>query len=476
MESLAPALPELITVCGAMALLMLGVFTGDNGFRWVNWGSVALLLLALVAVVAGPSEPIVAFNNMFVMDGFAAFNKVLILIGAAMAIVMSVNFLEQEGLKRFEFAILIMLATLGMMMMVSANNLISLYLGIELQSLSLYVLASINRDSSRATEAGLKYFVLGALSSGMLLYGGSLIYGTAGSLNFAEIMAASAEATDLQFGFLFGLVFLLAGLAFKISAVPFHMWTPDVYEGAPTPVTAFFAGAPKVAAMALLIRVIFDAVPGLQSEWQQIIIFLAFASMAVGAVLALVQTNIKRLMAFSSIGHVGFALVGLSNGAEGVSSVLIYLAIYLVMNIGAFALILSMRRKEGLAEDINDLAGLGRTRPAMAMMLTIFMFSLAGIPPLAGFFGKLFVFTQAVQAGQIALAVFGVLMSVIGAFYYLRIVKIMYFDEAVAEFDVGPSRGLTIVSGATAALTALFVIWPAPLRIAAENAANALVL
>ena len=320
MESLAPALPELITVCGAMALLMLGVFTGDNGFRWVNWGSVALLLLALVAVVAGPSEPIVAFNNMFVMDGFAAFNKVLILIGAAMAIVMSVNFLEQEGLKRFEFAILIMLATLGMMMMVSANNLISLYLGIELQSLSLYVLASINRDSSRATEAGLKYFVLGALSSGMLLYGGSLIYGTAGSLNFAEIMAASAEATDLQFSFLFGLVFLLAGLAFKISAVPFHMWTPDVYEGAPTPVTAFFAGAPKVAAMALLIRVIFDAVPGLQSEWQQIIIFLAFASMAVGAVLALVQTNIKRLMAFSSIGHVGFALVGPTSNSATASS------------------------------------------------------------------------------------------------------------------------------------------------------------
>ncbi len=474
MQSLAPAIVELITVCGAMALLMVGVFTGEKAFKTVTWLSVGVLLVAMISTISLPVERTYGFNGLIVVDGFAIFNKILILIGAALAIMMSYDFLAKENLKRFEFAILILLATVGMTMMVSANNLISLYLGIELQSLALYVLAAFNRDSGKSTEAGLKYFVLGALSSGMLLYGSSLIYGYAGSLDFGEISQAVA-VDGVPFGMIFGLVFLLAGLAFKISAVPFHMWTPDVYEGAPTPVTAFFAGAPKVAAMALLIRVLFDVVPAMEDQWQQIIIFLSFASMAVGAVLALVQTNIKRLMAFSSIGHVGFALVGLSAGTEaGVSSVLIYLAIYLVMNIGAFALILSMRRKEGMTENINDLAGLARTRPGMAAVLAIIMFSLAGIPPMAGFIGKFFVFMMALDAGLVTLAVFGVLMSVIGAFYYLRIVKIMYFDPPVGEFDVEPSRGLKIIYNGSAALIVLGFIWPAPLIAAANLAATSL--
>jgi len=474
MQSLAPAIVELIIVVGALALLMVGVFSGKKAFKTVSWLSVGVLVVAMISTVSLPVERTYAFNGMFVIDGFAIFNKILILIGAAMAIMMSFDFLAKENLKRFEFAVLILLATAGMTMMVSASNLISLYMGIELQSLALYVLTAINRDSSRSTEAGLKYFVLGALSSGMLLYGSSLIYGFAGSLDFGEISQAVA-VESVPFGMIFGLVFLLSGLAFKISAVPFHMWTPDVYEGAPTPVTAFLAGAPKVAAMALLIRVLFDVVPAMQDQWQQIIIFLSFASMAVGAVLALVQTNIKRLMAFSSIGHVGFALVGLSAGTEsGVASVLIYLTIYLVMNIGAFALIMSMRRKEGMTENINDLAGLARTRPGMAAALAIFMFSLAGIPPMAGFIGKFFVFMMALEAGLTTLAIFGVLMSVIGAFYYLRIVKIMYFDEPVGEFDVGPSRGMKIISGGAAALIVLGFVWPAPLIAAANLAATSL--
>jgi len=477
METLAPAIVELIMVGGAMALLMVGVFSGKKGFKLVSWLSVLVLAIAMISATSLPFDRSVSFNGMFVVDGFAAFNKILIIIGAGLAIVMSMDYLEKENLRRFEFAILVVLATVGMTMMVSANNLISLYLGIELQSLSLYVLASINRDSSRSTEAGLKYFVLGALSSGMLLYGSSLVYGYTGSTDFGAIMQATAGEGAVPFGMIFGLVFLLAGLAFKISAVPFHMWTPDVYEGAPTPVTAFFAGAPKIAAMALLIRVLFGAVPGMEGEWQQIIVFLAFASMAVGAVLALAQTNIKRLMAFSSIGHVGFALVGLSAAnAEGVSSVLIYLTIYLVMNIGAFSLILSMRRKEGMAENISDLAGLGRTRPGMAFALAVFMFSLAGIPPLAGFFGKFFVFSVALEAGLVSLSIFGVMMSVIGAFYYLRIVKIMYFDDAASEFDVDPGRSLKVVTGVSVILTVLYITWPSPLITAAERAASSLIL
>ena len=472
MASLAPISVELILVIGAMALLMVGVFTGDRAFKLVSSGSVGLLILALASVALLPMDPTVILNGMFIVDGFAIFTKALILLGSAVAVIMSMDYLDKEKLTRFEFAILVVLATAGMTMMVSANNLIALYLGIELQSLSLYVLASINRDSTRATEAGVKYFVLGALSSGMLLYGSSLIYGFAGTTEFSGIAAAIAGTEGTAYGILFGLVFVLAGLAFKVSAVPFHMWTPDVYEGAPTPVTAFFAGAPKIAAMALFVRVMFEAFPGLDGEWQQIVVLLSVASMGFGAIFALVQTNIKRLMAFSSISHVGFALVGLAAGTEqGVAALLIYLAIYLVMNIGTFALILSMRRRDGMTEDIHELAGLGRTRPRMALAMLVLMFSLAGIPPLAGFFGKFYVFVAAIDAGLIWLSVAGMVFSVIGAFYYLRIIKIMYFDEPAAEFDVGGSKGLNLVSGISAVLVAIFFIFPLPAVIQVSTAA-----
>jgi len=398
----------------------------------------------------------------------------LILLGSALAIVMSVEYLQHQNLRRFEFPILIVLATLGMLMMVSANDLLSLYVSIELQSLALYVLAAFSRDSTRSTEAGLKYFVLGALSSGMLLYGCSLIYGYTGATGFGAISQSLAGQETTPLGVIFGLVFLVAGLAFKVSAVPFHMWTPDVYEGAPTPVTAFFAVAPKIAAMGLFVRVMMGPFMEIVEDWQLIIVFLSIASMLVGAFIALVQTNIKRLMAYSSIGHVGYALVGLASGSlAGVQSVLIYLTIYLAMNVGAFAIILSMRRKEGMLESIDDLAGLSQTRPGMAMALAIFMFSLAGIPPLAGFFGKFYVFFAAIKADLIALSVIGVLASVVSAYYYLRIVKLMYFDAPSVEFDVEPGRAMKIIMGGAALFTVFFVAVPAPLRSAAQAAASA---
>lgn len=476
--SLTLALPELILAVGAMALLMVGVFSKGDALRTVSMLAVGLLFAAAVAVVATHGgEPATNFSGMVIVDGFAGFSKVLILIGAALGIVVSVDFLKRENLNKFEYPVLIVLATLGMLMMVSSNNLIALYLGIELQSLALYVLAAISRDSARATEAGLKYFVLGALSSGMLLYGCSLIYGYTGSTSFPEIATAVGDMEQVSLGLLFGLVFLTAGLAFKVSAVPFHMWTPDVYEGAPTSVTAFFAVAPKIAAMALFVRAMFDQFPDIIGQWQQIVIFLSIASMLFGAFFALVQTNIKRLMAYSSIGHVGFALVGLAAGTEqGVQSILIYLAIYLIMNVGAFALILSMRRGDATTEDIGHLAGLSRNRPGMAAALAVFMFSLAGIPPLAGFFGKFYVFVAAIDAGLIVLSVIGVLASVVGAFYYLRIVKLMYFDDPVDETDVNPSGAVRIVTVGSALATVGFVVFANPILRAAEQAASTLFL
>jgi NADH-quinone oxidoreductase subunit N len=376
-------------------------------------------------------------------------------------------------MERFEYPVLILLASTGMMMMVSANDLIALYLGLELQSLSLYVLAAFKRDSGRATEAGLKYFVLGALSSGMLLYGASMIYGFAGSTNFAQI--ATALNGQASIGLVVGIVFLSAGLAFKVSAVPFHMWTPDVYEGAPTPVTAFFAVAPKVAAMALFVRAILTPFGDIAHEWQQIIIVVSALSMLLGAFAAIAQTNIKRLMAYSSIGHVGYALIGLAAGTEeGVRGILIYLAIYLAMNVGTFACILCMRQKDQMVEGVSDLAGLAKTHPGMALLLAGFMFSLAGVPPLAGFFGKFYIFMSAINAGLYVLAVIGVLSSVVGAYYYLRIVKIMYFDEA-SEPLAKPVRGeLGAVMTVTGLFTMLFFLWPAPLLSMAATAARSL--
>jgi NADH-quinone oxidoreductase subunit N len=371
---------------------------------------------------------------------------------------------------------LLVLASTGMGMMISANDLIALYMGIELQSLALYVVAAINRDSLRSTEAGLKYFVLGALSSGLLLYGASLIYGFSGATGFGDIaMAFQPENGQLPIAMTIGLVFLIAGLAFKVSAVPFHMWTPDVYEGAPTAVTAFFAAAPKLAGMAIFVRVLLTAFPDAIVAWQQIIIFISFASMALGAFAAIGQNNIKRLLAYSSIGHMGFALVGFAAGTqEGVASVILYMLLYAIMTLGTFACVLAMRREGGMVEKIDNLAGLSQTRPFMAACLAIMMFSLAGIPPMAGFFGKLFVFRAAIDAGLYSLSILGVLSSVVGAYYYLRIVKIMYIDAPPEEAYAPMARDLRYLAGASAAFALLFFVYPAPLVSISEAAAAAL--
>src|SRR6266567_933489 len=431
--TLLPAVPEIVLAVGAMLLLMLGVFRGEQASKGIEAGAILLLLVTALIVGWLPAGKLVTFGGSFVVDGFARFLKLLALAGSAAAIVMSANYLAVEKRVTFEYSVLIVLSTLGMMALISATDLIALYLGLELMSLCLYVLAAIQRDSVRSTEAGLKYFVLGALSSGMLLYGASLIYGFTGTVSFAGIAKASTQA-DL--GLVFGLVFLFAGFCFKVSAVPFHMWTPDVYEGAPTPITAFFAAAPKVAAIAMFVRPTISAFPGIIGQWQQIVVFVSIASMTLGAFAAIGQRNFKRLMAYSSIGHMGFALIGLAAGTEeGVRGVIIYMAIYLAMTLGTFACILAMRYKDGSVEDLADLSGLARTHPGMALFLALLLFSLAGVPPLAGFFAKFYVFLAAIKAGLYALAVIGVLASVVGAYYYLMIVKTMYFDEPKGSFE-----------------------------------------
>ena len=469
-SDLGPALPEILLAVSAMGLLMLGAFGGNRMTPIITGISVAVLVIALVILVF--TVPLgETLGGAFVLDPFARFMKVITLFGSAVAIAMSVGYARAEHFELFEYPILIMLATLGMMMMISATTMLSLYLGLELQSLALYVIAAINRDSVRSTEAGLKYFVLGALSSGMLLYGISLVYGFTGQIEFASIAAAIGEG-ERNVGFLFGLVFVLSGLAFKISAVPFHMWTPDVYEGAPTPVTAFFAAAPKIAAMALFIRVTYGAFQSATFDWQQIVTFISIASMALGAFAAIGQRNIKRLMAYSSIGHMGFALVGLAAGTQdGVKGVIIYLSIYLVTTLGAFACILAMRRKDGMVEDIDELSGLSKTNPLMAFLFAMIMFSLAGIPPVAGFFAKYYVFVAAVDSGLYVLAVLGVLSSVVGAYYYLRIVKIMYFDDAVDAFEPMPTE-LRLVLGGAGIFVLVFIAFSGLLASAATTAAK----
>ena len=466
-----PLLPELLLAVGAMALLMVGAVLGETSTNLVTGCALFLLLIVGLLVLAIPADKSVLFGGSFVVDGFGRFMKVLALIGSGAAIVMSIGFLELPSRQMFEYAVLILLATTGMMVLISAGDLIALYLGLELMSFSLYVVAAIDRDNVRSTEAGLKYFVLGALSSGMLLYGCSLIYGFTGTVTFAGIASA---ATEGGVGLTFGLVFLFAGLCFKISAVPFHMWTPDVYQGAPTPITAFFAAAPKVAAMAIFLRVALTAFPAIMLQWQQILSFVAIASMLLGAFAAIGQTNIKRLMAYSSIGHMGFALIGLAAGtSEGVQGVLVYLTIYVTMTLGAFACILAMRREEGPIETISDLAGLARTNGPMAFLFAMLLFSLAGLPPLAGFFAKFYVFLAAIKAGLYVLAVIGVIASVIGAYYYLLIVKVMYFDEPAPGF--APMRTeLKVVLGITGLFNLLFFVVPSPLVNAAAAAAKSL--
>ncbi|MBX6320691.1 MAG: NADH-quinone oxidoreductase subunit NuoN [Rhodospirillaceae bacterium] len=470
------ALPEIVLIAAGLALLMLGVFRRDNPTRLVAWLSVAALTVAGVLVLAGPAEGEAAFGGLFVVDRFAVFLKVLVLAGSALSIIMALDFVEREHMSRFEFPILMVFATLGMLMMLSANDLIALYIGLELQNLALYVVASFQRDSLRSTEAGLKYFVLSALSSGLLLYGASMIYGFVGSTGFVAIASAmSAAEPGPSIGVIIGLVFLAAGLAFKISAVPFHMWTPDVYEGAPTPVTAFFSVAPKVAALGLFIRVLVGPFGSQTAQWQQIVMFISVASMLLGAFAAINQTNFKRLMAYSSIGHIGYALIGLTPGTPlGVRSVLIYMAIYIFMNLGTFAVILCMRQRGRMVEGIYDLAGYSKTHPGMAAALAALMFSMAGIPPLAGFFAKLFVFQAAVNAGLFWLAVVGVVTSVVSAFYYLRIVKIMYFDEAKEAFDTPMSWEVRAVLALSSLLIVLFFLAPGPLLRSAEAAAAVL--
>jgi NADH-quinone oxidoreductase subunit N len=469
-SSFYAAYPEMFLACGALVLLLLGAMVGEKAAPTVIGASI--ILIALVAyMTAVMSLAPSALGGSLIVDDFARFMKVLMLGGSAVAILMSIGFLQSKGRQSFEFPILILLATTGMMVMISAGDLIALYLGFELMSLSLYVVAAYDRDNVRSTEAGLKYFVLGALSSGMLLYGSSLIYGFTGTVNFAGIAKAAANG---GIGLTFGLVFLFAGLCFKVSAVPFHMWTPDVYEGAPTPVTAFFAAAPKIAAMALFVRVAITAFPTIELQWQQIVTFVSIASMALGAFAAIGQHNIKRLMAYSSIGHMGFALIGLAAGTpEGVQGVLIYMAIYLAMTLGTFACILAMQRGGANVEEISDLAGLARNNPLMALFLGILLFSLAGIPPLAGFFAKFYVFLAAIKAGLYPLAVLGVLASVVGAYYYLLIVKVMYFDEPAPAFE--PMRQeLKFVLAVSGLFTLLFIIYPGPLVDAAAFAAKSL--
>ena len=466
-------LPELILAIGAMGLLLFGAITGEKSAPAVSWGAIALLVAAGAATVMGPDHAS-AFHNAFIADGFSRFAKVLILAGAALSILLADEFFSEIQLSRFELPVIMLLATLGMMLMVSASSFLSLYMGLELQSLALYVLAAFNRDHLRSTEAGLKYFVLGALSSGMLLYGISLIYGFTGSVDFSAIAAVTHDGAP-SLGVIFGIVFLISGLAFKVSAVPFHMWTPDVYEGAPTPITAYFATAAKVAALCLFLRAILTPFPDLIHQWRQIIVFISVLSMALGAFAAIGQTNIKRLMAYSSIGHMGYALLGLAAGTSlGARGVLIYLAIYVFTNLGAFACIQAMKRNGKAVENISDLAGLARTDIRLAVVFSMLFLSLAGLPPLAGFFAKFYVFLAAIQAGLLTPAVLGVLASTVGLVYYLKVVKVMFFDEPAPAFDAVSglgSRAIMVLSGVVALL---FIFAASPVITAADAAAKAL--
>ncbi len=466
-------LPEVILAVGVMLLILIGAFRGEKGFSLVDEMAVGIFGLAILAILLSSKQvdaPV--FDGAFIDDAFSRVLKVLTLVGAMASILLSVDWLQRNGLEKFEYPVLVMLSTLGMMLLISANNLIALYLGLELMSLALYVMAAFARDDGRASEAGLKYFVLGALSSGMMLYGSSLLYGFSGTVSFAGIAQAVTEQPPV--GVIFGLVFLLAGLAFKMSAAPFHMWTPDVYEGAPTPVTTFFASAAKMAAVAITARVVITAFPAITTQWRQIIVFLAIASTLLGSFAAIGQNNIKRLMAYSSIGHMGFALIGLAAGNEaGVRGVVVYLAVYLVMTLGSFAAILAMRIQGKNVEDISDLAGLSRTNGVMAFFLAMLMFSLAGIPPLAGFFAKYYVLLAAVDAGLYPLAVIGVLASAVAAFYYLRVVKVMYFDEPAPGFDRSPLAVRAVLAASTISVLG-FWLYPAPVMEAATAAAKSL--
>lgn len=452
-SDIAVILPELLLAVMGMALLIWGAFRGNRDFHVITLSAAALLFAAAAVAIVSPTGT--GFNNLFVNDAFSRFCKVVIFGAAGVSALMAVTF-SSDTFRRFEMPVLMIYAATGLSIMVSAQDLMTVYLGIELSSLSAYVLAAMRRDNLRASEAGLKYFILGALSSVILLYGMSLVYGYTGGTSFEAV--AAGIGGDASFGLIIGLVFLIAGLAFKISAAPFHMWTPDVYQGAPTPITAFLATASKMGAFALVIRVMLEPFADITAEWRQIVILLAIVSMVWGSLAAIWQTNIKRMMAYSSIGHMGFTLVGVAAGSEaGVTGCLVYLATYVVMNLGAFALILSMKRAGRPVESINDLAGLSRHRLPMALALLVIFFSMAGIPPLAGFFGKFLVFTAAVEAGFWWLAVIGLVTSVLSAFYYIRVIKIAFFDEPTedGQFDTA-DVSLRAVYGLSAVFLLLF--------------------
>ncbi len=478
-NDLSVVLPELALATYAMLALVVIVYTGKDALAHVSlWVTAAVMVVVALWIGVGPDQTQMAFNGTFADDAFSRFAKVVILLSAAIVLVMSQDFMTKHDLMRFEYPLLVALAVVGMMVMVSASDLIVLYMGLELQSLSLYVVASLRRDHAKSTEAGLKYFVLGALSSGLLLYGCSLVYGYAGTTNFAGIIETTQGSDHLSVGLLIGLVFVLAGLAFKVSAAPFHMWTPDVYEGSPTPITAFFATAPKMAAMALFGRVVHDAFGGAVGDWQQVIAAFAVISMFLGAIAAIGQTDLKRLMAYSSIAHMGFALMGLAAGdAGGVEAMLLYMTIYVLMNLGMFAVILSMSRDGRPVTDIASLNLLSRTDPMKALVVLVLMFSLAGVPPFLGFFAKYAVLVAAVEAGLTWLAVAGVIASVIGAFYYLRIVFFVFFGSERDPLDQNDPLVLRAVMAVSALLlligsTGLFMVVQDPATAAAIALAN----
>ncbi len=468
--------PELMILGGALLLLLFGAFRGPRATGGITLLAMGVMLAAAWTVFPNQVESDTFFNDLLMIDQFTQFVKFMVIIASTLVLGMSFNWLAIETHKKFEYPILVLLSTLGLMVMVSANDLLTLYLGLELSSLSLYVLAAYDRDNAVSSEAGLKYFVLGALSSGILLFGMSLVYGYTGTTNFSDMRDLFSTGDESQvavaYGAIVGMVMLVVALSFKISAVPFHMWTPDVYQGAPTPVTMLFATAPKIAAMAIFIRILMDPFSNLFPDWQNILAIIAFASMAIGAFGALTQTNIKRLLAYGSIGHIGYMLVGLAAGTpEGIKGVLVYFALYLFMSVGTFGFVLFMRRAGTQVEEISDLAGLSKTSPRGALFMLLMMFSMAGIPPFAGFYGKLFIFLSAIQSGLYSLAIVGVLTSVVAAFYYLKIVKTMYFDEPV----LGLERHVPLFSQAVllicALVTALFFLYPAALLDAAGLAA-----
>ncbi len=469
--TLFPAIiPGLLLALGGMALLLFGVLSRRDQSGACTYGAVFLFILVAIFTFQSPDGFL--FGGLLKINLFTRYADILVLLGAAAALVLSLDYNRREGMARFEFPVLVVFAVLGMVVMVSAADLMTLYVGFELQSLALYICAATARDSLRSTEAGLKYFILGALASGLLLYGISLVYGFAGTTNFVAL--SGIISGNVGAGTVIGIVFVLVGLAFKISAAPFHMWTPDVYEGSPAPVTALFGTAPKVATIALLLAVMLGPFGHIFSQWRILVEILSVVSMLLGALAAIGQRNIKRLLAYSSIGHMGYALMGLAAGTlAGVQATLVYMAIYVVMSFGAFACVVAMRRAGRAVETISDLAGLASEKPGFALAFAIFMWAMAGIPPLSGFFGKLYVFAAALNAGLTTLAVIGVVTSIIGAFYYLRVIKVMYFDTGTPTFDEVPG-GVRLVMGVGALVTGLFVFLPGPLVAAAGAAAKAL--